>query len=90
MGLGIAIGSGIGVALGAAFEKIGGGIPIGVGIGVAIGAALDYQARRKDRILCPRQDKISSISKRNYLLISILIALLLAGILIFILYSRSA
>ena len=44
IGIGMAIGSGIGVALGAVFEQIGGGIPIGVGIGLAIGSA-DHECR---------------------------------------------
>ena len=39
----IAIGAGIGVALGAAFGNLGMWIAIGVGIGVAIGA---YQVRK--------------------------------------------
>jgi hypothetical protein len=45
-GAGIAIGAGMGVALGVAMDNIGVGIALGVGIGVAIGAAMD-QARRR-------------------------------------------
>lgn len=55
MGIGIAIGSGLGVALGAAMRQVGGGIPIGVGIGLAIGAALDAKAKKEGRILCQKE-----------------------------------
>jgi F0F1-type ATP synthase assembly protein I len=52
--IGIVIGSGIGVALGAAMDHVAFGIPIGVGIGLAIGAALDAKAMKEGRTLCPR------------------------------------
>ena len=51
VGLWIAIGSGIGVALGAGMDNVGGGIPIGVAIGVAIGLALDAKAKKEDRVI---------------------------------------
>ena len=41
MGAGIAIGAGLGVALGVALDMLPLGIAIGAGIGVAIGAAMD-------------------------------------------------
>jgi len=88
-GICMAIGSGIGVAIGAAMDSVASGIPIGVGIGVVFGAALDLKAQKEDRILCPRQNKVIATSRRNYVLVSILIALLLAGVLVFILLNRS-
>ena len=51
VGLWIAIGSGIGVALGAGMDNVGGGIPIGMAIGVAIGLALDAKAKKEDRVI---------------------------------------
>src|SRR4030042_4615528 len=53
MVMGIAIGTGFGVALGTALQQVGAGIPIGVGAGIAIGAALDAKAKKEGRILCP-------------------------------------
>jgi hypothetical protein len=46
MGVWIAIGAGIGVALGAAMGNTGVGIALGAGIGLAIGAALGAVKRR--------------------------------------------
>ena len=51
VGLWIAIGSGIGVALGAGMDNVGGGIPIGIAIGTAIGIALDAKAKKEDRVI---------------------------------------
>ena len=51
IGLWVAIGSGIGVALGAGMDNVGGGIPIGIGIGTAIGIALDAKAKKEDRVI---------------------------------------
>ena len=51
VGLWTAIGSGIGVALGAGMDNVGGGIPIGIAIGVAIGIALDKKAKKEDRVI---------------------------------------
>ena len=51
VGLWTAIGSGIGVALGAGMDNVGGGIPIGIAIGVAIGIALDAKAKKEDRVI---------------------------------------
>ena len=51
VGLWIAIGSGIGVALGAGMDNVGGGIPIGIAIGTAVGIALDAKAKREDRVI---------------------------------------
>ena len=90
IGIGMAIGSGIGVALGAAFEQVGGGIPIGVGIGLAIGSALDAKAKKEGRILCPKEPKGSTTSL-NVKVIAIVIGILvLAGlaVLLFFLQSR--
>jgi len=88
-GLGIAIGSGLGVAIGTAMDNVGSGIPIGVGVGLAIGAALDAKAKKEDRILCPSKERNISDSRRSIVIIGILIALLFAGILVFILFNRS-
>ncbi len=47
VGAGVALGAGIGTAIGAALDNIGVGIAIGTGVGIAIGAALSV-VRRKD------------------------------------------
>ena len=79
LGIGISLGSGIGVALGAALEQIGGGIPIGVGIGLALGAALDAKAKKEGRLLCPKEAKAAT--SLNFKTISIILGLMvLAGI----------
>ena len=87
IGVFMAIGSGLGVALGAAMDEVGGGIPIGVGIGVALGAALDYKARKEGRVLCPRETTGFSWSSSKLLLV-ILSIVLLAGLVAFLLIRR--
>jgi hypothetical protein len=78
MGIGVAIGAGSGVALGAAMNEVGGGIPIGVGIGVAIGAALDAKAQKEGRVLCPRE---TTGTRRNVKVLAVIIGVLvLAGL----------
>jgi len=87
MSIGIAIGSGIGVALGAAMDNIGSGIPIGVGIGLAIGAALDAKAKKEGRILCPKEVKATTSGK--FKIIAIILALLvLAGLAAFLFFHQ--
>jgi len=87
MGIGTAIGAGIGVALGAILEQFGGGIPIGVGIGLAFGAALDAKAKKEGRILCPKETKPAT--SINFKIIAIVLGLLvLAGLAAF-LFLRS-
>jgi len=86
MGIGIAIGSGFGVALGAATDNIGIGIPIGVGIGLAIGSTLDAKAKKEGRILCPRE---ATASPKTALVLGIMVGLLLlAAFLGFIFFRR--
>ena len=51
IGIWMALGSGIGVAIGAGMESVAIGIPIGVGIGVAIGAALDAKAKKEGKVI---------------------------------------
>jgi len=51
VGIWISIGTGIGVAIGAGMDSIGGGIPIGIGIGVAVGMMLDKKAKKEDRVI---------------------------------------
>jgi hypothetical protein len=83
MSIGIAIGSGIGVALGTILEQFGGGIPIGVGIGLAIGAALDAKARREGRIICPKET--AAATTKNFKILAIVLGLLfLAGLAAFL------
>ena len=91
IGIGMAIGSGIGVALGAAFEQVGGGIPIGVGIGLAIGSALDAKAKREGRILCPKEPKedISSVNINIKVIAIVLGVLVLAGLAAFFFFLQS-
>ena len=87
----MAIGSGIGVALGAVFEQIGGGIPIGVGIGLAIGSALDAKAKREGRILCPKETKQTTASVNiNIKVIAIILGVLvLAGLAAYLIILQS-
>jgi len=51
LGICMAIGSGIGVALSAGLDKAGVGMPIGIAIGVAIGSALDAKAKKEGRVI---------------------------------------
>ena len=51
IGIGMAIGAGIGTALGAIFENPGVGTVIGTAIGLAIGAYLDKKAKKEGRII---------------------------------------
>lgn len=88
MSIGIAIGTGFGVALGAAMQQIGAGIPVGVGIGLAIGAALDAKAKREGRILCPKESKATS--SVNFKVIAVILGLLvLAGLAAFLFYQQN-
>ncbi len=48
LGIGIALGAGIGTSLGVVFNNIAIGIAIGVGIGTAIGLVLSQQASQKE------------------------------------------
>ena len=45
LGAGIAIGTGLGVAFGAAMDSMGMGLALGISIGVAIGTALSQQPK---------------------------------------------
>ena len=49
VGLGIALGAGMGVALGAAFDNVGMGLAIGVGVGSALGAGLEARKGKNKR-----------------------------------------
>ena len=51
LGICMAIGSGIGVALSAGLDKAGVGMPIGIAVGVAIGSALDAKAKKEGRVI---------------------------------------
>ena len=87
MGIGVAIGSGIGVALGAVMDNVGGGIPIGVGVGLAIGAALDAKARKEGRILCPKET--AAATTKNFKILAIILGLLfLAGLAAFLFFRQ--
>jgi len=85
MGIGMTIGSGIGVSLGAAMENIGSGMPLGIGIGMAIGAALDAKAKRGGRIICPKEKAASSPNKTKMLVIIGAGVLVLIGLILFFL-----
>ena len=50
-GIMMAIGTGIGVAIGAALDNPGIGTPIGIGIGLAIGSYLDKKAKEEGRVI---------------------------------------
>ncbi|HEX9988479.1 MAG TPA: hypothetical protein VGE45_08385 [Chloroflexia bacterium] len=47
MGIDIALGAGVGAALGVAFNNIAIGVALGAGIGTAIGAALNARPGKK-------------------------------------------
>jgi len=51
IGIWMAIGTGIGVAIGAGMDNVGGGMPIGIGIGIAVGAYLDSKAKKEGRVI---------------------------------------
>jgi len=51
LGIWMAIGTGIGVAIGAALDNVGIGPGLGVGIGFAIGGYLDKKAEREGRVI---------------------------------------
>ena len=85
MGIGMAIGSGIGVFLGAAMDNVGSGMPIGIGIGMAIGSALDAKAKREGRILCPKEKEASSPNKIKMIMIIGASVLVLLGLIVFFL-----
>jgi len=87
IGMGMAIGGAIGVALSAVLE--GGGLPIGIGIGAAFGFYLDAKAKREGRVICPKEKK-TAFASRKILIAVILGALILAGLIAFILTSHSA
>ena len=83
----MALGSGLGVAIGAAMDNIGAGMAIGVGFGIFIGALLDAKAKKEGRILCPRE---TTRSPKTALTLLVIVGLLaLGGILAFVLFSRS-
>ncbi|MFC2071438.1 hypothetical protein ACFLUU_01785 [Chloroflexota bacterium] len=88
MGIGVAIGTGISVALGAAMDTVGSGIPIGIGIGVAIGAALDTKAKKEDRVICPDEKDTTDTQKTKVFVAIGLGSLVLAGLVAFILFRR--
>jgi len=46
LGIGIALGAGIGTAFGVVMDNIGMGIAIGAGVGIAMGAAM---SKKKDK-----------------------------------------
>ncbi len=90
MGIGMVFGSGIGAALGAVMDSVGSGIPIGAGIGVAIGAALDAKAKKEGRVICPSEKTATSPQKTKIMIIIGLGVLVLAGLVAFMLFRRSA
>jgi hypothetical protein len=50
-GVWLAIGPGIGVAIGVALDNTGIGIALGAGIGLMVGSWLDARARKEDRVI---------------------------------------
>ena len=89
VGICMAIGAGLGVAIWAAMPNIGTGIPIGVGLGLAIGTALDAKAKKEGRIICP-SGKTTTSFNRTKLRISIILAVLVAAGLAAYLLLRSS
>ena len=94
--IGMALGSGIGVALGAAMDNIGSGMPVGVGVGIAIGVALDAKAKKEGRVICKRKTEGSILHPRktarfSKTAVALLVVglLVLGGILAIILFRRN-
>jgi len=84
MGIGIAIGSGLGVALGSAFEYLGSGIPIGIGMGLAIGAALDAKAKKEGRVIITHDQAAGTSRTGMAIIFGIGIVVVLAIILLIV------
>jgi len=89
MGIGLTIGSGIGLSLGAVMDNAGSGMPLGIGIGIAIGAALDAKAKREGRIICPSEKTVSSPKGTIMLLIIGIGILALVSLIVFMLFRDS-
>ena len=51
MGIWMAIGAGVGTALGVALDNPGIGTPLGIGLGLAIGSYLDKKAKEEGRVI---------------------------------------
>lgn len=47
MGAGIAIGAGMGIALGSAMDNVGAGLAIGMAVGIAIGSGMQRKKNSK-------------------------------------------
>ena len=90
MGIGMIFGSAIGVALGAAMPYMGMGIPIGVGVGMSLGAALDAKAKKEGRVICPSEKTTVSTHRTKLMIIIVLGVLVVAGLVAFMLFNRSA
>jgi hypothetical protein len=77
MGIFMALGTGMGVALGAAMDNIGAGIPIGTGMGTALGALLDILAAKDGRVICPQTSRLLN---RNFQIAVVVAGLILFGV----------
>jgi hypothetical protein len=62
------------------------GIPIGLGVGMAIGAALDAKAKKEGRVICPSEKTTVSSQKTKVVIVIGLGALVLAGLVAFLLF----
>ena len=86
----LAVGPGIGTAIGVAQDNAGIGIAIGTGIGLAVGSALDARARKEGRViggggtdrglLSPNKTKFLIIAGLVLALVGLVALLDLAGI----------
>ncbi|MFC2063372.1 hypothetical protein ACFLS8_05480 [Chloroflexota bacterium] len=90
MGIAIAIGSGLGVAISAAFGEFGSGVAVGAGVGTAAGAYLDNKAKKGGRVLCPKESRAATGKSFKYssVIIGVGILVLLAGLAIYFFVSR--
>ena len=50
-GIWMAIGTGVGVAIGAGSDNVGAGMPIGLAIGIVIGGLMDAKAKREGKVI---------------------------------------
>ena len=79
--MGVAIGTGVGIALGVAMNEVG-VLFISLGIGVVIGIALDAKARKEGR-LCTREAGIAKGSIKMWVIIGVGVCVAITAFLLY-------